>query len=151
MSNLKLPKMHPVTLRDIVRPGDTKTVAYATTVENRGGVFYVRHHGNPIAIIGTFGVSISNAGWGSSTTRTRLTTILHDNDIKAHVTQIKGVQYLRVLADQSSREWSWEGAELHPFSRAIFEMRAGTWALAAVSDSQYGGFEVKADAFEVAA
>lgn len=148
MSNLKLPKMHPVTLRDIVRPGQTKTVAYATTVENRGGVFYVRHHGNPIAIIGAYSVIVSNCGWGSSTTRTRLSTILHDNSIRASVTQKNWEQVLVVSGDASA--WDWEHATRHPFSRAIFEMRAGTWELSAVSDSQYGGFEVKTDALVAA-
>jgi hypothetical protein len=141
--------MHPVNLRNIVRPGETKTVAYATTVENRGGVFYVRHHGNPIATIGTYTLLVSNAGWGSSTTRTRLNTILHDNDIHVSVTQ-KNWEQLLVVPEDLSR-WDWEHTTSHPFSRAYFEMVAGTWTLAAVSDSQYGGFEVRADAFAAVA
>jgi hypothetical protein len=148
MSNLNLPTMTPLNLAKLIRPGQSKTVAYATTIDNVGGSFYVSHHGNHIAMIGTWEVIVSNAGWGSSTTRTRLNAILHDNGIRASVTQKNWEQKLIVSGDAFT--WDWEHATTHAFSRAAFEMIAGTWTLTGISASQYGAL-AEVERVEVAA
>jgi hypothetical protein len=70
------------------------TLAYATTAHATWEGVAIRHHGNLIALIRADYLYVSNAGHGSSTTRTRLNTILRDNAVPFGVTQKDFAQYL---------------------------------------------------------
>jgi hydrogenase maturation factor len=121
MSNLTLPKMNPANLAKIAKVGIDKKIAYATIVNRMvSGDYMVYHHGNAIACIGTGEIEVSNAGWDSSTTRTRLNIILRDNDISARVYQKNYNQYL-----------SFNGKD-YEFSSAVFQKISGEWLLTIV-------------------
>jgi hypothetical protein len=85
--------------------------------------YVITHHSSFIAFIGPWNVEVSNAGWGSSTTRTRLNMILRDNNIPASVKQRDFVQVL-VFAGKSYPNFRW----------AEFRMVAGVWTL---NDGQF--------------
>jgi hypothetical protein len=98
MSNLKLPMM---TFESLMRSGHTKTLAYATTAElvpsddngKTDDYIVIRHHGTVIAEIAGQWVYVTNAGYDSSTTRSRIHKILSDNG-NFGVTQRQHVQHL---------------------------------------------------------
>lgn len=52
---------------------------------HEGDVFYIYHHGSPIARITKGKVEVSNAGWGSRTTADRISRVLADNGIPVGV------------------------------------------------------------------
>lgn len=114
MSNLTLKPSDPVSLRNM----RGEKLGHNTTVERQGDGFLIRYHGNAIAYIGTWDVSISNAGWTTPTTRERLNIILRSNGIPAGVFQRDFNQYLR-----------WDGRDIPFHGSASFDMVSGTWNL----------------------
>jgi hypothetical protein len=124
MSNLNLPNLSYKSLSDMaIQPGETRKLAYETTVETMGDVFVIRHHGNAIAEVGLWSLDITDCGWGSSTTRTRLNKVVRDNvtDIPVHLNQ---KNYQQVL--------TWFKSTF-PFRWASFRMDAGVWTLTSVT------------------
>ena len=100
MSNLKLPKMSFDNLSKLTKPGESKKIAYETwAYQYNDGSISVIHHSSVIANISEGGskLYITNAGWGSPTTRNRIDQILRDSSIPFWVTQKNFVQYLRSL------------------------------------------------------
>lgn len=99
MSNLKMPNMTHAAISDrfFSRRGDqTRKVAYATTATLAlpAEHFLIRQHGNIIAEIGTADLLVTNAGYGSSTTRARLNAILSAHGLPFYVVQRQGAQVL---------------------------------------------------------
>jgi hypothetical protein len=94
MSNLTLPTMSLTALDRLMGKRTGMTLAYATTAVRTWEGIAIEHHGNRIALIRPDYIYVSNAGYGSSTTRTRLNRILRDNDIPYGVTQKDFAQYL---------------------------------------------------------
>lgn len=84
MSNLKLPNMSYTALKNMHIPRSGK-IAYATTLETHTEepeTLIVRHHGNPIAVIAPWSVTVDNCGWHTVTTANRIDRILFDNGTK---------------------------------------------------------------------
>jgi hypothetical protein len=103
MSNLNMPNMTHAAILDrfFSRRGEwTRKIVYATTAtlvlpqEH----LIIRQHGNAIAEIGTAHLRVTNAGYGSSSTRERLNAILSSHGLPFYVAQRQGDQvlYLRV-------------------------------------------------------
>lgn len=88
MSNLNLPTMTFDALEAESKQFDRikqRTIAYATTAEyvpqdgSTDAYVIIRHHGSVIAEIARGWVYVTNAGYSSQTTRTRIHQILTDN------------------------------------------------------------------------
>ena len=108
MSNLKLPTLTyaalDVKVAELV-PGATMgrgvPIGYMTHAYRYRDEICIQHHGTTIATLGADGaVHVTNGGYGSSTTRARLHSILVDNGIPYGVTQRNYVQVL-VSRDRS--------------------------------------------------
>ena len=103
MSNLKLPTLTYAALDARVPEldsysavGRNVTIGYKTSAYRFGTSICIQHHGTTIAALGATGaVHVTNDGYGSSTTRARLHSILVDNGIPYSVTQRDFVQVLR--------------------------------------------------------
>lgn len=123
MSNLNLPTMTFSALDAQVEShtGATLNLAYATTAEREfDGSIRIRHHGNSIAVLAAEYLWVSNAGWGSSTTRTRLHAILGDNGTGYAVTQKDWDQKLVRRTDWTARDG---------FQQAHFDRVGDGWVL----------------------
>jgi hypothetical protein len=99
MSNLQMPNMTHAAILDrfFSRRGDqTRKIAYATTATLvlPAEHLIIRQHGNAIAEIGTADLRVTNAGYGSSTTRARLNAILSSHGLPFGINQHKGDQVL---------------------------------------------------------
>lgn len=79
MSNLKLPTMTYLNLTRLLGKKNFVKLAYATTAERRGESIAVFQHDNLIAEFNHDSVYLTNAGWHSTTTATRLRKIFQDN------------------------------------------------------------------------
>lgn len=139
MSNLKLPTLTYAALADRIKDGQTLHIGYMTTAEKVGGLgdaefIMIRHHYSTIAVLYKDGtVYITNAGYDSSTTRNRINHVLRDNNIRAGVTQRKGVQTLVIRPEQPALFHSTEHAD---FINATFSPNG---RVSAVNDHQYEG------------
>lgn len=130
MSNLKMPTMtfEAIADRFFSRRGDaTRTIAYATTATFvTDGVhveYLIRHHGNPIAWVAEKEVAVSNAGYGTPTTRARINAVLASNGLPFHVGQRN---HRQVLSDSHFNPITDE------FKSAVFDLT--THSLTAVND-----------------
>jgi hypothetical protein len=120
MSNLTLKKTDYKSLTDLKLGGyQTRKLGHNTNVQRISDTYVIDYHNNAIAEVGVWMVAITNAGWGTSTTRNRLNIILRDNGIPAAVFQKDYAQYLRF------------GGSVYPFGgTTVFDMVAGEWTLA---------------------
>lgn len=133
MSNLTLKRMNTKSLEKYVTESRNPIVSlgYNTDVERykyseygRPALDYViRYHNNAIAWLGDWEVQVSNAGWGTATTRNRLNMILRDNNIPATVGQKNNSQTLTF----AGKVWT-------DFKWAQFVMESGVWTL---KDGEY--------------
>jgi hypothetical protein len=123
MSNLSFKsKAHPVYLKNFLGNRYIRELAYSTYVKSPVvGNFVITHHDNVIAEISDWEVYLTNAGWGSSTTRTRLNQILRDNDIPFYVAQRNYSQVLFQRGEDGDTVITDE------FRSASFRMNAGVW------------------------
>ena len=113
MSNLTLKATDWASLAKLAKNGETKKLGYNTTVENVDGTMFIRHHDNIIAALSPDGsFTISNAGWGSVTTRDRLNRILRSNGVRFGITQKNFVQVLF----QHGTDDRWENFESAEFN-----------------------------------
>lgn len=119
MSNLKLPPMTYAALLPRLRRGYAN-IAYVTVATRYANVITIRQHGNIIAQLDAGGnIYVTNAGWNTPTTRTRIHKILVDNGLDWGVTQIDFTQYLvnRVTGEKlpefSSANFDHEGTLTH--------------------------------------
>lgn len=87
MSNLKLPRMTFVALAKNVKPGQTRKLAYATEAHRSeaGDTIKIKQHGNTIAILTPTSLYVTNCGYSTGTTATRLRKILDDNETDYYV------------------------------------------------------------------
>lgn len=94
MSNLKLPTLTYGNLAP--KLGKTRKLAYATELHGTDKTLCVFHHDTAIVTLreGTGNLSITNGGYGSSTTRNRIHKALTDNQLDYYVTQTNFIQYL---------------------------------------------------------
>lgn len=72
------------------------TIANNTTVEREvnGDGLLVRLHGHVIAEVTTKGVHVTNAGYGTKTTRDRINSVLRDHGLPFYVAQRNHAQVL---------------------------------------------------------
>lgn len=129
MSNLKLPRLTFDNVKSMIEslPASSsnwtgKTVAYATGVacptynglSDSIRTLFVIHHTSVIASLweGAGNLRVTNAGYGTPTTRTRINAVLQDNGIQWRVSQIAGVQTLVHVVT---------GEKLYYFGSARFE------------------------------
>lgn len=121
MSNLKLPTMTHENLSKLVPVGKIRKLAYATEARHHtDGTIVVTQHGNIIATMTTDSLYVSNAGWDSTTTATRLRKILGDN---------KTGYYVRIR-DYGMRFYNDSHTELDSsFHSASFNRLGTVWAL----------------------
>lgn len=102
MSNLKLPTLTFDALKAHVLGGRTKTertvanntVAYLYEADSTNETIVVRHHGSTIATLTPYSLTVTNAGYGSASTRERVNGFLDSNDTGLYVAQRAGVQVL---------------------------------------------------------
>lgn len=93
MSNLNLGNVSFPGLKSRVKHGSGLKLAYATVaahVPQDGSTdeyFVITHHGNVIAEIAENWVYVTNAGYSSSTTRSRISAILRGNNVPLYVAQ----------------------------------------------------------------
>jgi hypothetical protein len=126
MSNLEFAtKTRPVNLKNFLAKGKNKwerKLAYATVVSSSPlypDTYYIHHHGNTIAEIEPFNVTVTNAGYGTPTTRNRINKILRDNNINAVLIQ-----------ENFKQKFFFNGETItNNFYAASFEMVAGIWVL----------------------
>lgn len=125
MSNLILPSLDYKSLIDSLKPGQRKTIAYATEAEriNESGNAFdyvtIYHHGHAIATLAPFAVWVTHQGYSTRTTAARIHRILNDNGIPYGF----GIrQYSATLL----------GTDLKPFpgyiTGAVVRMVAGEWS-----------------------
>ena len=104
MSNLTMPTMTYAALLPKLKENTVTSIAYSTNAKLLEYAIGVYYHGNLIAKLYEDGsVFISNAGWETPTTRTRINKILRSNNILWGVTQKDFVQYLACTA--ASDRW----------------------------------------------
>jgi hypothetical protein len=95
-------------------------LAYATYAERVNGDVYVKHHTSVIAVLSPDEVYVTNAGYETSTTATRLRQILRDN----HIPYTVRIQQFRMrLARNFTSTWD-------DFSSATFTKSENGWNLA---------------------
>jgi hypothetical protein len=91
MSNLKLKNTNFENLKKLLAKKSSATVGYNTVVHRTYGEatdqFTIRFHSNAIAFIDNSGIVFTNAGWGTPTTRNRLSIIADDNNVPVHFGQ----------------------------------------------------------------
>ena len=95
MSNLTMPTMTYAALLPRFANHPARRIANLTKAQLFFDHIGIYHHGNRIAALySDDSIFITNSGWETPTTRTRLNKILRDNDIFWSVTQKNFVQYL---------------------------------------------------------
>jgi hypothetical protein len=99
MSNLKLPELTFDALKAFILKGRDKTsrTVANNTVATLGGIgqtITVRHHGSTIAILSPNQITVTNAGYGSASTRERVNGFLSSNNTGLYIGQRQGAQVL---------------------------------------------------------
>lgn len=114
MSNLNLPTLTFDAIKAAVLKGRSKTSRKIMNntdayLLNGGDKVVVHHHGSAIAILTATSLYLTNAGYGSQTTRERLNGFLSSNNTGVYLAQRQGHQVLferethqRVTADFDS-------------------------------------------------
>lgn len=125
MSNLSFKAhAHPVHLKYFLGNRYSRELAYSTYVKSPEiGEFVITHHDSVIAEIQDWKVTVTNAGYDSSTTRARIDQILRDNDIPFYVAQRN---YKQVLFQRGE---DGDTVITDNFGEAEFTMIAGKWEL----------------------
>ena len=105
MSNLSLPTMSFPNLERLLDKRTSLTLGYATTAtrDPHKRTIHVLHHGNEIARLTPMTLWVSNAGYSSSTTRSRLNKILLANGIPFSVGQ-KSYEQILTNHDDNTRQ-----------------------------------------------
>jgi len=102
MSNLKLPTLTFDALKAHILGGRNKhsravannTVAYLYEDGSTNEAIVVMHHGSVIAALTPYSLTVTNAGYGSASTRERVNGFLDSNYTGLYVAQRQGYQVL---------------------------------------------------------
>lgn len=129
----------PLALRDLIRRSRNGVgkVGHNTEALPFGTGYIVKYHDNTIAEIYDYSVTVTNAGWGTSTTRDRINQILSSNGVQFYTAQRNHHQVLVkrnmeiVGADHNGNPIQ---ERVHrqvtdEFNGATFRMVAGGWDL----------------------
>ena len=120
MSNLNLPTMTFENIAKKMVGKSTLKLAYATEAVqgNSTSPIEILHHGNRIAVLSPENLYVSNCGWDSSTTATRLRKIMSDNNLGYYVR----------IRDFGMRLYSDAHTEVDPaFHSATFSLEDFSW------------------------
>lgn len=134
MSNLQMPNMTHAAISDrfFSRRGDqTRKIAYATTATLvlPAEHYLIRQHGNVIAEIGTADLLVTNAGYGSATTRARLNAIMASHGLPFYVAQRDHAQVLFLRVPVLTDGIGEHVALTRDFETITFDLAARTYSL----------------------
>lgn len=110
MSNLKLQNTNYAELLKRLKTRKGKALKVGNNTEAiliSGDVVIITYHDNGIVRMDPDSITFSNAGWGTSTTRTRLDIIAGDNNVPLWFGQKNFAQTL------TARKRMWNGGERH--------------------------------------
>lgn len=110
---------------------NSRTIANNTVAHNLRDSIGIDYHGNRIAEISDWEIYISNCGYGTATTRTRINSILADNHVPFRLSQKNRKQILSLRIpvyndDYSIRNYKWTVVD-PDFHTGDFKMDSGLW------------------------